>query len=288
MWGGGMQEGNANKLSYSAKGIKAADAIEISGGTISISSGDDALHANHDAEIDADTADAYGFGAGNITVSGGTISIATNDDGIHADGTLAVSGGTINILKSYEGLEGGTVAISGGDITIVSSDDGINGIATSKEDYGSVTQVYGYVKISGGCIYIFAGGDGLDSNCSVGGGLAISGGKIVIISTSGGNSAIDTDSYYVYSGGYVFAACPTGMTKEMGKVSGGAYTAKTGRLTDSTYVTVTYGSAETLVVKMPVSISNGYLFALYSSAPGISVSASSDVSLDSNGVYWSS
>ena len=109
-----------------------------------------------------------------------------------------------------------------------------------------------------------------------------------MISTSGGNSAIDTDATYYYSGGYVFAACPLGMTQEMSNVSGGTYKSMSASVSSSTYVTVKYGSEETLTVKMPVSISNGYLFALYSSAPTVSTSSSSSVALDSNGVNWSS
>ncbi len=289
MWGGGgmMQEGNANKTSYSAKGIKAANAVSITGGTISVSAGDDAIHANHDSAIEATTRDSYGFGKGDVTISGGTLTLISNDDGIHADGTLTISGGSVTVSKSYEGLEGGSIAISGGSMRIISSDDGINGTATSNEDRGSMTQVYGYVRISGGYVYMIAGGDGIDSNCTSQGGLAISGGKIVVISTSGGNSAIDTDARYVYSGGYLFAACPQGMTQEMTNLTGGTYKAATGSLSTSTYVTVQFGS-ETLVVKMPVSISNAYLFALWSSSPTISASGSSDASLDGNGVYWSS
>ncbi|MBR4505103.1 MAG: carbohydrate-binding domain-containing protein [Candidatus Methanomethylophilaceae archaeon] len=285
---GWMQEGNSNKTSYSAKGIKAANSISIESGTIAVSAGDDALHANHDDAIDADTKDSYGFGKGDITISGGDITLTSNDDGIHADGTLTITGGTIAVKNSYEGLEGGTIDISGGSITISSIDDGINGVATTNEDRGTVTAVYGYVRISGGYIYMVAGGDGIDSNCSLAGGLTISGGKVVVISTSSGNSAIDSNATYKYSGGYVLAICPRGMTQEMSNVSGGVYKAASGSLSASTYVKADYGSDETLVVKMPVSISNAYVFALYSSAPTITVSSDSSYALDSNGVYWSS
>lgn len=284
---GGIQEGNSNKTSYSAKGIKAANAITISSGTVTVSAGDDALHANHDETIAASTADSYGYGTGNITILGGDLTLISNDDGIHADGTLTISSGKITVKKSYEGLEGGAINIYGGTISITSSDDGINGTATTNEDKGNVTAMYGYIKISGGCIYMVAGGDGIDCNCTSTGGLTITGGKIVVISTSSGNSAIDTDATYKYSGGYVFATCPQGMTQEMSNVSGGSYKAGTANLSTSTYVNVKYGSAETLVVKMPVSINNAYLFALYSSTPTISASTSNSYTLNDNGVYWS-
>jgi hypothetical protein len=285
IWGG-MQDGNSDKTAYSAKGIKADNSVTISGGTVNISAGDDAIHANHDSEIDANTKDSYGNGKGDVTVAGGTLTLTSNDDGIHADGTLTISGGTVKVSKSYEGLEGGTIVISGGSITVSSTDDGINGVATSNEDRGSVTPVYGNITISGGRIYVLAGGDGIDSNCSSQGGLTISGGNVVVISTSSGNSAIDTDARYRYAGGCVFAICPQGMTNEMLNQTGGSYATKTGSVSSSSYVTVKYGS-ETLVVKMPVSIGNAFAFALYSSQPTISVSSSSDASLDSNGVSWS-
>ncbi len=48
-----------------------------------------------------------------------------------------------------------------------------------------------------------------------------------------------------------------------------------------------YDSAETLVVNVPVSLSNAYIFALYSSQPSISTSTSNSYTLDDDGVYWS-
>ncbi|MBO4763027.1 MAG: molybdopterin-dependent oxidoreductase, partial [Candidatus Methanomethylophilaceae archaeon] len=278
--------GSSSKTAYSAKGIKADNSVTISGGTVNVSAGDDAIHANHDSAIDADTKDSYGNGKGDVTITSGTLTLTSNDDGIHADGVLTISGGTVTVSKSYEGFEGGTIVISGGSITVSSTDDGINGVATSNEDRGSVTPVYGNVTISGGRLYVLAGGDGIDSNCSSQGGLTISGGNVVVISTSSGNSAIDTDARYRYAGGCVFAICPQGMTNEMLNQTGGSYATKTGSVSSSSYVTVKYGS-ETLVVKMPVSIGNAFAFALYSSQPTISVSSSSDASLDSNGVSWS-
>lgn len=93
----------------SAKGLKAGTQVTISGGTFDLDCCDDAIHSN-----------------GNVDISGGSFILSTGDDGIHADDTVTVTNGAINILKSYEGMEGVTVTIEGGDINIVSSDDGIN------------------------------------------------------------------------------------------------------------------------------------------------------------------
>lgn len=61
-----------------------------------------------------------------------------------------------------------------------------------------------------------AGGDGVDSNSRTSyQGIVFAGGEIIIISTSGGNSSIDTEQGYTYSGGTVLALCPAnGMGSE--------------------------------------------------------------------------
>ena len=63
----------------SQKGVKAETTLTLSGGTLSIDSVDDALHA-----VD-------------VTVSGGEMTLATGDDGVHADNTLTISGGNVTV-----------------------------------------------------------------------------------------------------------------------------------------------------------------------------------------------
>lgn len=199
--GGGMNDGNSEKSDYSTKGIKADNEIHISGGTITVNSYDDAIHANGgDALENGETA------TGNILIGGGTLTLFTKDDGVHADGTLTVSGGKIEITGSYEGLEGTFVAVTGGDISIVSSDDGINATTTSGTG----------ITFEGGTVYIYAGGDGIDSNSRTSyQGILFAGGNITVVSTSGGDSSIDTEQGYTYTGGTVLALCPSnGMGNE--------------------------------------------------------------------------
>ena len=198
---GGMNDGNSEKGDYSTKGIKADNEIHISGGTITVNSYDDAIHANGgDALENGETA------TGNILIGGGTLTLFTKDDGVHADGTLTVSGGKIKITGSYEGLEGTFVAVTGGDISIVSSDDGINATTTSGTG----------ITFEGGTVYIYAGGDGIDSNSRTSyQGILFAGGNITVVSTSGGDSSIDTEQDYTYTGGTVLALCPSnGMGNE--------------------------------------------------------------------------
>lgn len=198
---GGMNDGNNEKGDYSTKGIKADNEIHISGGTITVNSYDDAIHANGgDALENGETA------TGNILIGGGTLTLFTKDDGVHADGTLTVSGGKIEITGSYEGLEGTFVAVTGGDISIVSSDDGINATTTSGTG----------ITFEGGTVYIYAGGDGIDSNSRTSyQGILFAGGNITVVSTSGGDSSIDTEQGYTYTGCTVLALCPSnGMGNE--------------------------------------------------------------------------
>lgn len=198
---GGMQDGNSEKGDHSTKGVKADNEVIISGGVITIKSYDDAIHANSDATLEnGETA------TGNVTISGGTLTLYSKDDGIHADGTLTVSGGTIDVTDCYEGLEGTFVNVKGGDVSIVSSDDGINATTTSGTG----------ITFEGGKVYIYAGGDGVDSNSRTSyQGIVFSGGDIVIVSASGGNSSIDTEQGYTYNGGNVLAICPAnGMGNE--------------------------------------------------------------------------
>lgn len=105
----------------SQKGIKCENEIEISAGTITLRTVDDGIHANYDGALENGL-----LPVGNTTISGGTIDIESGDDGIHADYGLYISGGSINVSKSYEGIEGTVINISGGTTRVVASNDAVN------------------------------------------------------------------------------------------------------------------------------------------------------------------
>ena len=270
-WGAGGidSEGNSNKSTVSTKGIKANNSVNINSGTVTVNSYDDAIHANSDVVIESTS--KYGSGAVNIT--GGTVTLSSSDDGIHADGTLTVSGGTLVVSSSYEALEGSYITISGGKVSLRSTDDGINAVNT--------------ITLSGGYVYVYAGGDGVDSNCSTSyKGINFCGADVIIVSTSGGNSAIDTDRGYTYTSGHVLAICPSGMANEVRLCSSSNYTFKRSvSYSAGSVIGASVSGSVTLAVKMPVSVSGVAIYLGSNSATIGSVSASGLTEVFS-GVYF--
>lgn len=176
--------------SASCKGFKAGKTLTVTGGTLTVDSADDALHANTD-----------------VTISGGTLTLATGDDGVHADNDLVIgtkgasstSTPRINITASYEGLEGTTVTVYSGDIDVTASDDGVN---AANSTLGERSDKYA-INIAGGDLYIDAGSDGLDSNNDIN----ITGGKVEGYGADAMmDAAIDYDGTFTLSGGTLFGA----------------------------------------------------------------------------------
>ena len=270
---GGMGDGNSDKGDHSTKGIKAANEIIIVGGTVSIKSYDDAIHAGSDTTLENGNSPL-----GNVTIQGGNLTIYSNDDGIHADGLLSIQGGTVTVSNAYEGLEGNQVEISGGYISVNSKDDGINATTTT----GTA------ISISGGNLYIYCTGDGIDSNSRAANvGIVFTGGYTVVISNSGMNSALDTENGYTYNGGCVVAIMPQGgMSSETTHCSNFNSIGKSGKLSLSSgqYLVVTIGN-NTATIQMPVSLS-AIVVVLGDKSASLQTAASSDQGLDSNGVAW--
>jgi len=191
--------------------IRGKDALSISGGTY-------VLNAAEGDGLKADNEDAD---SGNLTVSGGTFTITAGDDGaqatttaaiqdgsltitaagdgIHADWNLNIDGGVIDILGSEEGLEAGFITINDGTIHVVSSDDGIN--ISEPDDIPNPTLYK--LSINGGYVVVNAEGDGLDAN----GSIELTGGTVLVNGpTVSMNGALDYDGTFAISGGLLVAA----------------------------------------------------------------------------------
>lgn len=185
----------------SAKGFKSAGDMLIAGGNGTFDVSDDAFHCG-----------------GVLTVNDGTYTIASGDDGVHSDTTLNITGGTITVNKSYEGIEGTTINISGGVVDVTTSDDGINAAGGNSNSawgggfgMGNTTSSNYQINITGGTIHVDARGDGIDSN----GSLTISGGLTLVEGPeNNGNSCLDTDASFTFTGGIVLALDAGGMMNE--------------------------------------------------------------------------
>lgn len=265
--GGGMQDGNQDKADYSCKGIKADNEIKINGGAITIKSHDDAIHANGDVTLENGI-----VGLGNIEINGGSLSIYTDDDGIHADNTLSINGGTIDIFKSYEGLEGNIININGGTTTLVSSDDGVNASEFSQTPC---------INITGGILYLNADGDGLDSN----GNIVMTGGYVLALGpTNGGNGVLDYDKTFKATGGYLLAIGCSGMNQSVSASGSAKSSTKSISTSVGKYVVLTVDGKEILILKVLKSSQNYCVYSYTGSSGSVSVVSSTDKV--TNGLYY--
>lgn len=224
----------------SCKGIKGVTEVNLSGGSFNINSADDALHSNY-----------------NLTVTGGNYTIYAGDDGLHADYILSLGteGGAddshmIDVLYSYEGLEGSVIKVLSGTQYVYSTDDGLNAAGDYAEDGTQAMGLfawgggwdqgpggggfddsaqYGTAYIKGGKTYIEAYGDGLDSN----GSIEMTGGVVIVNGpTSGGNGVFDigdsSGSYFNHIGGTLIGAGTNSMTITVNSFQGVVKTSSSG------------------------------------------------------------
>jgi hypothetical protein len=110
----------------------------INGGLLTLATGDDGIHATTDLNITAgevNITNSYeGMEAQKILISGGKISLIATDDGLNAAGGMDASGeGGRDQMPGGQGRPGGmgsasngTVVISGGSLYVQASGDGID------------------------------------------------------------------------------------------------------------------------------------------------------------------
>ena len=142
-------------------GLSCDDELNITGGTLSITAGGDAVKASPDT---GDTENPDTTSLGNVTISGGTLTLSAAEDGIQADGDLTISGGTFHVKTngghttaltddsaSCKGFKaGGALTVTGGTLTVDSADDALH----ANTD----------VTISGGTLTLATGDDGVHAD----------------------------------------------------------------------------------------------------------------------------
>lgn len=140
-------------------GLSCDDELNITGGTLSITAGGDAVKASPDTGENSDTTSL-----GNVTISGGTLTLNSAADGIQADGDLTISGGTFDVTAngghttaltddsaSCKGFKAGkTLTVTGGTVNVDSADDALHANAD--------------VSITGGTLTLATGDDGVHAD----------------------------------------------------------------------------------------------------------------------------
>lgn len=238
--GGMFNDGNTDKADYSAKGIKSANNINISGGSIYIKAYDDGIHANYGEALENGTT-----GTGDVIITGGNTTIYASDDAIHADRYLRISGGNNTVEYSYEGFEGNQIYISGGTNNVYATDDAIN--AGNNSNTAGLAPT---INVSGGYTFAAVSLSG-DTDCIDSNGTYVQTGGIMIACGPNGSmaSALDTDGSVSLSGGSLILfgsyektpSCSNGVTKST----------KSGTYSNKVY-TITYGNGEVIsTLKLP-------------------------------------
>lgn len=183
-------------------GIRGKDMLSISGGIITVNAQGDGLKSTN--ETDA--------GEGNLVISGGSVTIQSGDDGIKSEQKAWITGGTINVAKSVEGIEAPVIIIDGGDITVYASDDGLNASASA------ITTTGLSITINSGTLAVTVGSgdtDAIDSN----GDIIVNGGTITITAPT---SSFDFDGTGNINGGTVSVNGQTITTMPTQMMGGGA------------------------------------------------------------------
>lgn len=195
-----------------------------------------------------------------INISGFTININSTDDGIHANSDSGV-------LETGEDGKG-TIVINGGTITISSGDDGMHADKQLDANDGYINIVTSYegleaitINLNGGKVYVYAADDGI--NACTGDGkttpiINVNGGYIDVTTASGDTDGIDSNGNYVQTGGFVL-------------VKGGSSSGNvSGSIDVDGTVTITGGTCVALggVCETPVNSVNAYVLSSVSFSSG--------------------
>lgn len=195
-----------------------------------------------------------------INISGFTININSTDDGIHANSDSGV-------LETGENGKG-TIVINGGTITISSGDDGMHADKQLDANDGYINIITSYegleaitINLNGGKVYVYATDDGI--NACTGDGktspiVNVTGGYIDVTTASGDTDGIDSNGNYLQTGGMVL-------------VKGGSSSGNvSGSIDVDGTVTITGGTCVALggVCETPINSVNAYVLSSVSFSSG--------------------
>jgi hypothetical protein len=227
-----------DKDASSAKGfkIKSNDTgceMKVYDGDFKLNTADDAFHSNRD-----------------LIILRGKYEIYAGDDGVHAEFNLVLGEKDapndlldLEVLYSYEAIEGMTITVYSGYIVATATDDGINAAGGDGNDWGpgpfppgpwppwNDTRKHNlrepgpgpgpgpfppggrgnasyYISIYGGDVNVFCDGDGIDSN----GNIFIHGGDIKVFSQGNrDNEPVDHDGNFTLFNGEILGVGSQGM-----------------------------------------------------------------------------
>ena len=162
------------------RGVNCKDALQISGGTLNVTAGDDALRGKEGVDISGGVLNIKSGGdgiqasdeeKGSLSVSGGVLTLNTGKDGLQAEAGLTVSGGVLDITSGGSALKSAAdVTISGGTLTIDAENDGIHADADLTLSAGSITIKQSKeglegttVTLSGAVVDVTASDDGINA-----------------------------------------------------------------------------------------------------------------------------
>ncbi len=236
-----IESGTLILVSTSSDGIKTSNSdisskgnrrgnIVISGGNVDIYAACDGVSAAYDVIINEDSGEctvnvftgsyagdrahvSSGNGSGktsysskgikaqnDITVSGGTVAVKSTDDGLHANSGETLGDGS----KST-----GNITVEGGRISVTAADDGFHADGSININGGTVIVSRSYegleanvVNINGGYVSVYGRDDGINA-CSGGSTplVNITGGYLEVTTPSGDTDAIDSNGSFAMSGG---------------------------------------------------------------------------------------
>lgn len=225
-------EGTLKVIANYEDGIVSKDDLQITSGTYTIKSKDDAIKGKDSVTIDNGSFDITSVGdgiastndteegKGYVLINGGSFNIKTtgNTNSVSAKGIKAVTqieinDGSFNIDATDDGMHcDGDIVINKDSITVNSKDDGIHADGMIEINGGSfdITAAEGieatYVKINDGTINISASDDGINAGnksnkYSVT--IEINGGDITIKMGQGDTDGIDSNGNLYINGGKV-------------------------------------------------------------------------------------